>query len=282
MTRTKPSGPITPGPDLDLSGVPLGGVRTAADLAACLDRVRVLAGPLSHRELDRLSGGRLGRTKIGQVLAGELPRRGFLATYFEVCGVPAADRPAWYDTWAGLVVGRAVDEPVPVPVREPRGGADAELTALRGELSRATRELADLRGTGDLLRAERDRALAHADALVVEVIGLRTAVEGLTAQRERDQREQAQRVPPPDDRARDPAREQVRALVDELSQSRRRVEELERELRAVREARAHAESEPLHTPAASPRPRSYVRAEADTFSGPPQPVSTGTIGAAGT
>jgi hypothetical protein len=77
-------------------------VRTIADFAECLDQLRVLAGPLSHREIASRSGGLLRRTKIGQVLSGELPRREFLTAYLEVCGASREAGDSWLRVLARL------------------------------------------------------------------------------------------------------------------------------------------------------------------------------------
>ncbi|OLR90708.1 hypothetical protein [Actinokineospora bangkokensis] len=148
MPRAPLTGPLTPGPAIDTSTVPLDRVRTAADLARCLDQVRRLAGAPSNRAIAAASGGRFGRTKVGQVLAGELPQRGFLVAYLAVCGVPEDELGEWLDAWARLI---AVDS-----------RADA-VESLRAEVRRLTADLARAIETGarDLraARDERDRAL---------------------------------------------------------------------------------------------------------------------------
>jgi hypothetical protein len=133
----------------DMLSIPVAQVRSREDFIACLDRARVLAGPLSHREIESRSGRRLRRTKIGQVLAGEFPRRDFLLTYLEVCGVPEADRTEWLRAWAWLLTrSSTMDEPVSAEVtqvlarptvapaiapevRQLRADLDATLNALR-------------------------------------------------------------------------------------------------------------------------------------------------------
>jgi hypothetical protein len=133
----------------DMLSIPVGQVRSREDFIACLDRARVLAGPLSHREIETRSGRRLRRTKIGQVLAGEFPHRDFLLAYLEVCGVPETDRTEWLRAWARLmarpstidesvsaevtqVIARPTVAPVIAPeVRQLRADLDATLSALR-------------------------------------------------------------------------------------------------------------------------------------------------------
>lgn len=103
----------------DMLSIPVAQVRSREDFIICLDRARVLAGPLSHREIESRSERRLRRTKIGQVLAGEFPRRDFLLTYLEVCGVPEAERTEWLRAWAWLLTrSRTVDEPVSAEVTQ--------------------------------------------------------------------------------------------------------------------------------------------------------------------
>lgn len=104
MTGTE----IRPVPPIDISSIPLADARTHADFARCLNQLRILAGPLSNRQIEARSGGRLGRTKIGQVLNGELPRREFLHVYLQVCGVHERAN-AWYETWARLMPTTQID-----------------------------------------------------------------------------------------------------------------------------------------------------------------------------
>jgi hypothetical protein len=141
--------PIRPVAEIDASLVPLSTVRTAADFAECLDQVRVLAGPLSHREIESRSGGRLRRTKIGQVLGGELPHREFLTVYLEVCGVSEATSESWHRIWTRLVS----------TARSP---------------SRPAARIAEA-GDALVLRRERDAALARIQRLTDELKSLRSA-----------------------------------------------------------------------------------------------------------
>jgi hypothetical protein len=139
--------------------IPLSTVRTAADFAECLDQLRVLAGPLSHREIEGRSGGRLRRTKIGQVLAGELPRRDFLAAYLEVCGVPEDATAAWHQVWTTLATAarrstRPIDETA--TLRKERDAAQFEARRLADEVRR-------LRSVIRTMGAEHNAAIQQAE-----------------------------------------------------------------------------------------------------------------------
>lgn len=147
MSATDNEPPVGPRPEIDASLIPLSTVRTSADFAQCLDQLRVLAGPLSHREIESRSGGRLRRTKIGQVLGGELPRREFLTSYLEVCGVSCAESEPWHRVWSRLVS----------TARGPR---------------RSARTAED--GDALMLRKERDAALARVRRLTEELETLRS------------------------------------------------------------------------------------------------------------
>jgi hypothetical protein len=97
--QSRPTRSVAP---IDTSGVPVQEATTAVEFTRCLEQVRVLAGPLSNREIETRSGHVLRRTKIGQVLRGDLPRRDFLVTYLRVCGVAEGELPTWLDVWARL------------------------------------------------------------------------------------------------------------------------------------------------------------------------------------
>ncbi|SDC51743.1 hypothetical protein [Actinokineospora iranica] len=161
--------PIRPVPVVDTSSVAVERVRTAAEFAACLDQVRVLAGPLSHREIESRGGGRLRRTKIGQVLAGELPRREFLAAYLTVCGVPADAHEPWHRKWTFLISARLPAEPDVATVHRERDAAVARARLLEQEVAalRATAVVPpeaheSFRKEIRTLRAERDAARGQA------------------------------------------------------------------------------------------------------------------------
>ncbi|OLF09182.1 hypothetical protein BLA60_21670 [Actinophytocola xinjiangensis] len=123
----------------DPLSIPVTRARSREEFIACLDRARVLAGPLSHREIENRSANRLRRTKIGQVLAGELPRRDFLVTYLEVCAVPENDRAAWLRSWARVLT---ADPEQSTSDREPAG----DVTQV---ISRTSAALQDARNVND-------------------------------------------------------------------------------------------------------------------------------------
>jgi hypothetical protein len=168
---------------IDGPAVTLASVRTAADFARCLDHVRILAGPLSHREIEGRAGGRLRRTKIGQVLAGELPRRDFLEAYLEVCGVPEDARGVWHQVWIRLVSHTPAVADEAGLLRKQLDAALTQVRRLANELAalRVDRDAANqrLQQTGEILDATqrrlrtteeaRDEALAHIQRLDEEL-----------------------------------------------------------------------------------------------------------------
>jgi hypothetical protein len=184
--NTKGRRRVRPVSAIDVSPVPVDQAETLVDFARCLDQVRILAGPLSHREIESRSGGILTRTKIGQVLNGDLPRREFLVAYLEVCGVPASDRPLWLEMWGRLAQtakprgvptrreaqerATTIIEKAETEAREIIARAQAEVDALRAharmEAQRA-RQADDVRIAG--AEEERDAALARARSLTLEL-----------------------------------------------------------------------------------------------------------------
>ena len=179
---------IRPVPPIDASSIPLDAARTNADFARCLNQLRILAGPLSHRQIEARSGGRLGRTKIGQVLNGELPRREFLHVYLRVCGVQERADAAWYEAWARLVPSARID---------PAGDA-SEQEAGAGERAAVDRavEQAD-----DIVRQARE----HAAAITAQAL----------AEAERDKTQELERIHRAEEE-RDIAFNRARHLVNEL------------------------------------------------------------------
>jgi hypothetical protein len=178
--------PIRPVPPIDASQIPVRQAETLADFIQCLDQLRTLAGPLSHREIQSRSGNVLTRTKIGQVLNGELPRRDFLLVYLEVCGVPECDRPQWLQAWARLAQARqshgvltrreAQDRATKIVenaeaqaqeiVAHARAQVDSILAHARLEAERV-READDRRVAG--AEEERDAALARSRSMIFEL-----------------------------------------------------------------------------------------------------------------
>lgn len=94
-------------PQIDDKAVDLSRVQTAADLADCLETIRVLAD-LSYRQMVQIArdkfGKPLSKTKIGQVLGGQFPNREFLITFLQVCGVPEVRHNRWVATWNRLAM----------------------------------------------------------------------------------------------------------------------------------------------------------------------------------
>ena len=159
MSTTDSGQPVRPARQIDTSLVSLDSVRTVADFAECLDQLRVLAGPLSHREIASRSGGLLRRTKIGQVLGGELPRREFLTTYLEVCGVSHEAGDAWLRLWARLV--STTRSPSHLPEDDPQV-LRKERDAARTQVQRLTNELETLRSATHAADAEREATIRRA------------------------------------------------------------------------------------------------------------------------
>lgn len=157
--------PIKPVPTIDTSGVPVRQAETAADFGKCLEQVRILAGPLSNREIETRSGHTLRRTKISQVLRGDLPRRDFLTIYLQVCGVPEAQQPIWFEIWAQLA---HVEQPPTVSTRRnARESATAIIEKAKeqaGEIAAQAR--ADVEALMAYARAEAERARQADDGRV--------------------------------------------------------------------------------------------------------------------
>jgi hypothetical protein len=149
-------------------------VATHAELVACLDRLYIRADSPSYRDLEqrtgRLSGSelpgtglkrvRLGRSAIGELLRGStFPKKAFLLTFVEACGVDVAADPQWAQAWDRLseqYVKRA-------------GQAQTELAQLRAEVARLHAEVAAEQLTVDGLRAEEAGLRAEAVRLRAEM-----------------------------------------------------------------------------------------------------------------
>lgn len=168
--------PVSP---IDTGQIRVSEAKTVADFARCLEEVRILAGPLSHRELQSRSGGRLGRTKIGKVLKGMLPQRDFLLVFLEVCGVSQDNRHCWLEVWGRLTRVDNGHATMPGPaeddqatdivanaqaraekiIEEGRAAVAALLTRAKAEAEQLTRS-----ANARVLRAEDDREAAIAQA----------------------------------------------------------------------------------------------------------------------
>jgi len=92
---------VSPPDDLDPTQA-----HTAADLAACLRHVQLLAGNPSLRELEqraRRQGRSLPRSTTGDMLSGRrLPRKPLMITFLQACGVNPAKDPRWLVAWNRL------------------------------------------------------------------------------------------------------------------------------------------------------------------------------------
>lgn len=271
--------PIRPVPE-----IPLSAVRTAADFAECLDQLRVLAGPLSHRQIESRSSGRLRRTKIGQVLNGELPRREFLAAYLEVCGVTDAAKEPWHRVWAHLIstaqgwrqsaAGISEDGDALV-LRKERDAALAQVQRLLDELEMlqsAAREVDADPKMRRLIAPDPDTELATMIVRIGEPGGLDKQVmdELQTLRAERDAADRrARRLGELNDsivvrlRTAETARDEAETARDEALN---RVKQLSQDLEAA-QVRI---TELTDAAAARPRPAKYTQMDKDIYDPPTQ------------
>jgi anti-sigma B factor antagonist len=139
--------------DLDIAVV-----TTHPDLVVCLERLWIQADSPSYRVLEqqstrrrgeipgtKLERVRLGRSAIGEMLTGSaFPKKAFLLTFVEACGVDVADDRRWADAWDRLSERYA----------KRAGRAETELARMRAEVNKLHAEVA----VGQLI-AER----AHAE-----------------------------------------------------------------------------------------------------------------------
>lgn len=114
-TTSRRTGPTSV---IDVSAVQVEECTTPAEFAHCLEQVRHLAGPLSHRQIEAKSGHQLARTKIGQVLGGSFPNREFLEVFLDVCRVPESAREPWFGAWTRLATTRQSAAPARRDTRE--------------------------------------------------------------------------------------------------------------------------------------------------------------------
>lgn len=88
-------------------GTRLDALRTVADLAAVLRKVRVRAGNPSLRAIQQWAtdhGRSLPRTTVADMLSGRrLPRLAVLLDFLSACGVPDERRNDWMDAWSRIV-----------------------------------------------------------------------------------------------------------------------------------------------------------------------------------
>jgi hypothetical protein len=130
-----------------VSEIDLAEVATHADLIVCLDRLYIRADSPSYRNLQqqtakrsgsqfpgtRLERVRLGRSAIGELLGGStFPRKAFLLTFVEACGVDVAADRRWEQAWDRLSERYA----------KRAGQAQTELAELREEVARLHAEAA--------------------------------------------------------------------------------------------------------------------------------------------
>jgi hypothetical protein len=282
VTSADPLGarPVRSVAPINTSGVPVQEATTAAEFARCLEQVRVLAGPLSNREIETKSGHTLRRTKIGQVLRGDLPRRDFLVTYLRVCGVAEREVPTWIEVWSRLA---HVELPTTVATRRnARERASAVIATAEARAREITaqaqaevdRLMAFARVEADRVRQveesriaaaeeERDSAMARARVLTSELDGMHeTSLERIrTADFERDaaltrahdlavrlnemHENSENRVRDAED-ARDMALARAKDLAEKLDSAQARIDELREQIgrMADRKVRAAKTAEP--------------------------------------
>lgn len=195
-----------------MSDIDLAVVATHAELVACLDQLYIRADSPSYRDLEqrtaRLSGElpgtglkrvRLGRSATGELLRGSaFPKKAFLLTFVEACGVDVAADRRWVEAWDRLseqYVKRA-------------GQAQTELAQLRAEVARLHAEVAAERRAAKEAQAE--EASLRAQLAAITQNAEKARLEALD-QLERTQR---QRSDAQNEVAR--LREEVRELTEEL------------------------------------------------------------------
>jgi rubrerythrin len=130
-----------------MSEIDLSEVATHADLVACLDRLYIRADSPSYRDLQQrtakrsgselpstgLKRVRLGRSAIGELLRGSaFPKKAFLLTFVEACGVDVAADLRWAQAWDRLSEQYA----------KRAGQAQTDLAQLRTEVARLHAEVA--------------------------------------------------------------------------------------------------------------------------------------------
>ena len=105
----------------------LAGVRTPAQLVACMIKLRTWAGSPSLAELNRRSGGHLPPSTVSGVLRRDgLPRRDLVARYSRACGLPGPAVSEWESAWdrvkATDTAGRAADAGESPTAEQPDAG----------------------------------------------------------------------------------------------------------------------------------------------------------------
>lgn len=131
---------------------------THTDLVACLKQLWIRADSPSYRVLEQRSarlGGelpgtklervRLGRSAIGEMLSGSaFPKKAFLLTFVEACGVDVAADRRWAEAWDRLSERYA----------KRAGRAETELARMRAEVDKLQAELAAEQPTAEKAQAE--------------------------------------------------------------------------------------------------------------------------------
>ncbi|WP_285774686.1 hypothetical protein [Microtetraspora sp. NBRC 13810] len=126
--------------DLDLDAV-----RTREDLAALLRAVHARADAPALRTLERRTGGRVSKSTIGDVLAGNrFPRRAGLAALLDALGLAEQEHEPWDHAWQRL--------------------AEVEQTRAAGEAG----ELHRLRAENEQLWAENERLREQVEQLTIQ------------------------------------------------------------------------------------------------------------------
>ena len=201
------------------SPVSLDGVRTPADFADRLDRLRKFAGPLSRRELERRGGKQLRRTKIGEVLGGELPHREFLLAFLSVCEVPEDEVEKWLRVWTRLM---ALPNPTTRRTEEP--------VVARAEYDRVTAEAHKLTAKLAAVRAERVTDTERATTTIAPNESVTRELRKLRDERDAANREARHLAERYDARA-----ARLRTTEGALDEALARVRSLERDLAEARD-----------------------------------------------
>lgn len=182
-----------------MNEIDLAEVATHGDLLTCLDRLYIRADSPSYRVLEQRSarlGGelpgtklervRLGRSAIGELLSGStFPKKAFLLTFVEACGVDVTADRQWEQAWDRLSDRYA----------KRAGQARTKVAQLREEVAGLQAQLAAAAQDAEKARLEASHRLERAQQQLSdaqdEVARLREEVRELTEELTAQKREAA-------------------------------------------------------------------------------------------
>lgn len=138
------------------------------DLAKCLRQLHLRADSPSFRLLEKRTEHKSGllpgtkiervplrRTTLSEVLQGQtFPRKGFLLTFVEACGVDLRTDPRWEQAWD-----RLADQ-------DQYQDREMAIGQLQRELDELRRQLADAQHRAEVAQAQADRVTAEMRAIV--------------------------------------------------------------------------------------------------------------------